>query len=139
MKSTVYPRDQDKALELEDQRHKSSRRKENVIITEQWQSLDKYSNKSRKIKDWKRALKWIQPTLKCFQWNSWEKEARMQVDLSENAWQILLLKLNQRVFHFLLRPQTIEMIMEITETASCWIPPLIHQLTLNFSKCLDTS
>lgn len=35
MKSTVYPRDQDKALELEDQRHKSSRRKENVIITEQ--------------------------------------------------------------------------------------------------------
>ena len=63
----------------------------------------------------------------------------MQVDHSENAWQIFLLKLSQRAFHFSLRLQTIETIMEIIETASCLIQLLIHQPTLNFSECLDTS
>ena len=67
MKSTVCLKDQDKVFVLEDQRLKNSKKKENVIIVEQWQYLDKFSNRSRKIKDWKRALEWIQQILKCFQ------------------------------------------------------------------------
>ena len=35
MKSIVYLKDQDKVFELEDQRPKNSKKKENVIIVEQ--------------------------------------------------------------------------------------------------------
>ena len=69
-KSIVYPRDKDKIFILE----------ENAIKP----ILYKFSNSLRIMIIWKIALKWIQPTLKFFQWNSLEKKGQIKVDFSEN-------------------------------------------------------